>query len=279
MGDEEQKGKVDLSDIKADLARVTVDPFKEMEVSSITNNESGGESAGRLQFPASMIEPTPMPDPIQLAKKIEQLLMSNIMQYASSYIGEQVGDLLSPPSLADITSLMSEKMGGKLITPADAISAVTKAQEELEDTNIENGIKDTMDGLTKDINKNVADVKKNVNGIVDYVKEWATNIQNVIAKGPNWIEAQVDNINNNAQSIIQEKVSSSFDMARKKKKDVIDGLAEKMASSKAAKMNELVMNEAFEMIKQPQQLIAKAKTQAMGVAKDTLLNMMATLGL
>ena len=44
-------------------------------------------------------------------------------------------------------------------------------------------------------------------------------------------------------------------------------------------MNELVMNEAFEMIKQPQQLIAKAKTQAMGVAKDTLLNMMATLGL
>ena len=194
MGEEEQKGKVDLSDIKADLTRVTVDPFKEMEGSSITSNESGGESAGRLQFPASMVEPTPMPDPIQLAKKIEQLLMSNIMQYASSYIGEQVGDLLSPPSLADITSLMGEKMGGKLITPADAISAVTKAQEELEDTNIEDGIKDTMDGLTKDINKKVADVKKNVNGIVDHVKEWAANIQNVIAKGPNWIEAQVDNI-------------------------------------------------------------------------------------
>ena len=60
---------------------------------------------------------------------------------------------------------------------------------------------------------------------------------------------------------------------------MIDGLAEKMAVSKATKINETVMAAAYEQLKQPQQMIAQAKTQAVAVAKNALLNMMATLGL
>lgn len=285
MAADSKKSKftVDLSDITPSLTRVTSDPFKKLMPYSIyvstVDAENNSEPEGRLEYPASMVEPTPMPNPVQLAKKIEQLLTSNIMQFAASYIGEQVGDLLSPPSLADITGMSAEKMKEKLITPGDAIKILTKAQESNEESDTQEGITKTMNSMSKDTNKTVSETKERVEGVINSVKEWAGNIQNFIAKGPNWVEAQVDNINNNAVKTIQEQVSKSFQGAKEKKQKMIDGLAEKMAVSKATKINETVMAAAYEQLKQPQQMIAQAKTQAVAVAKNALLDMMATLGL
>lgn len=263
------KKKSLLGDLTPSIERITEDPG--------ANNGEG--KIGRSPYAAGLMPETPMPNPAVLASKIQELLSGEIAMYAASYIGTKVGDLLAPPNIGDIQAKMSSYLGDYIENPADIIKELMSPMELLDVNSLKSDINDLIGGLQAMVAEKVGEMMDKVNEYVDEAVEAINSVTAYIAKGPAWVEAQLDMINNKAKSSIDEFVGKYYNTLNAEKQKFIDAQAEKLAKKMAAKMNEKIFKTTFEMIKKPQQLLAQAKAKAMSAAKDALLNLKATIGL
>ena len=263
------KDKSLLGDLASSVERVTEDPG--------ANNGEG--KIGRSPYAAGLLPETPMPNPAVLASKIQQLLSGEIAMYASSYIGTKVGDLLSPPSIGDIQAKMSSYLGKYIENPAEIMKELMSPMELLDISSLQSDLNELIGGLQALIAEQVAEMMKEVNKYVDEAVEAINSVTAYIVKGPAWVEAQLDIINNKAKSSIDGFVGTYYNKLNKEKQKFIDAQAEKLAKKMAAKMNEKIFKVTFEIIKKPQQILAKAKAKAMSAVKGALLNLKATIGL
>lgn len=263
------KEKSLLGDLAPSIERITEDP----------GANDGEGKIGRLPYAAGLVPETPMPNPAVLASKIQQLMSGEIATYAASYIGAKVGDLLSPPSIGDIQAKMSSYLGDYIENPAEIMKELMTPMELLDVSSLKSDISDLAGGLQAMIAEKVGDMTEKVNKYVDEAVEAVNSVTAYIVKGPAWVETQLDIVNNKAKSSIDEFVGTQYDILDKEKQKFIDAQAKKLAQKMAAKMNEKIFKTTFEIIKKPQQLLAKAKAKAMSVVKDALLNLKATIGL
>ena len=151
--------------------------------------------------------------------------------------------------------------------------------ELLDISSLQSDLNELIGGLQALIAEQVAEMMKEVNKYVDEAVEAINSVTAYIVKGPAWVEAQLDIINNKAKSSIDDFVGTYYNKLNKEKQKFIDAQAEKLAKKMAAKMNEKIFKATFEIIKKPQQLLAKAKAKAMSAVKGALLNLKATIGL
>lgn len=272
--------RISLSDMMDDLERVAIDPKKSMDNKLGTSLFGGGSvSAGRWYYPPNLVAWPPMPDPGSLASEVVSRVVSDVTSFAASYLGEKIGDLLSPPSIGDIVGLAGQQMSSYLVGPKELASNIFNTQESQDELKEMLDISSGVAKIKDKVEKGVGDVKEKVFGFVDQAGEWVGTIQDFITQGPQWVEAQANNIDSRAVNEIAKQIDIRFKKLDDEKKKFVESMANKLAQKKAAALNEKIYEAAFNPLKRVEQLKAKAMNLATSVAKDALLNMKAMLGL
>lgn len=273
------KKNIDLGSMWTDLDRIAIDPMAMMSKGGATSLFGGAVPAGRLNYPASLVPPPPMPDPNALANKIINLVVNDISMHAASYLGEKVGDLLTPPSPADIMSRATSYMGKYVKKPGDVVKELTQNKEshdeEDEKKEQEKQAKEVDEKVKKETGKTKEGVKKTIND----VKEWLQDLPKYISQGPAWVEQQVNAIDKRGRGTIEQQIAKPFDNLKKEKEQFINGMADKLARKMAKKTNDKVYKETNEKLKKPITAAQKAKAKAISKAKDALFDLKSKIGL
>ena len=101
---------IDLEGMTQDLERVAIDPGTSFLGGGATSLFTGSEvTIGRVPNP--FLPPTPMPSPGALAAEVANAIISDVTSFAASYLGQKIGELLTPPSIGDIMAAGQSYLG------------------------------------------------------------------------------------------------------------------------------------------------------------------------
>ena len=272
--------RIDLGDVKEDLDRIGIDPKASMDMNMGTSLFGNGDvTAGRWKYPESMVPAPPMPNPADIASKISNMLISQVTSFASSYVGEKIGDLMTPPSMGDIMSSATDKMQQYIKKPDEIMQDALTTEESKHDEKEKKNMQQSLDNYKENVSSQVSDVKDKVQGFVEKAQEWVKPISSYISQGPRWVETEVNNIANNVMGDIEGQVSMRFDKLQEEKQKFVDGMSDKWAQKQAQKINEKTYDMTYDKLKRVDQLKQKASNVALGKAKEALCDMKAKMGL
>lgn len=273
---------LNLSSLTPDLDRIAIDPGSSFLNGGATSLFSGkGVTVGRVSNPfAQVTDNLNLPDATALASQVVSMIVSDVTTFAVSYLGEQIGDLLTPPSIADITAYGNSKIKDHLKSVSDIMKDLTSEAETNIDSKSEEENKKQLSDTKKSIFSKIADVRTKINNIVnnDCVK-WAQSITSYINQGPKWVEAQAKMIDEQCCAEIEKQIAEQTQKLKKQKEDAIKTLGEKYAKQAAKIANEKLFDETYLKLKKVKQQVAKAKNEAISAAKKALMQLKAALGM
>lgn len=272
---------INLKGMFPDLERIAVDPAScFINGNKATSLFSGGDiTIGRWET-NPLYEPWPaMPDPGALAAKVGAAVMTDVTSFAASYLGMKLGQLLSPPSLADVISRASSYMGKYVKTPGELLIEATVDREDRTDIEDNAEMLERIAEVTEHINSYVGKIKKHVDKVKGFVQDQCGYILPFISQGPDWVEAQAQAIDDRACKEIEKFVHQNTKELFDKKESFIDGLAEGYAEKMAEKINELERDIIYKALKDVIMFIKQAENKAKAAIKKAILDLAARLGL
>ena len=265
--------------MKNDLTRIGVDPMSSMASGGNTSLFTGsGVTYGCSPYAQQLVPPGPMPDPSALASQVIGMVINDVTQFAASYLGEKIGDLLSPPSMGDVMGAAAAELMANMPTPKDIQNEILSTMDSVKANLQKDAIGSALSLLGKDINEKVGKVKDKVYGTLDKVKEKVAPITSYIFMGPAWVETQANAIDKMACDEIEELVGTQFNKLQEKKKAFVQGLGASVAKQQASEAKNKMLEAASDMIKMKDKQVSKAKNLATSKIKEALLNVKAMTG-
>ena len=269
---------IDLEGMTQDLERVAIDPGRSFLGGGATSLFTGSEvTIGRVPNP--FLPPTPMPSPGALAAEVANAIISDVTSFAASYLGQKIGELLTPPSIGDIMAAGQSYLGQYIKSPGEILNDLVKKAESEVDNKEQEDLKKELGELQKNINDKVGDIKEKVKKVTkDLCPEWAWSIAPYITQGPKWVKNQAYMIDKRCCKQVEKQIAEQTDKLKAKKQSVINGLGEGYAKKAADFINEKVYDETYQKLKKVLQLKAKAKNLAASAVKQAVLLLKAMLG-
>lgn len=269
---------IDIDYMTADLERIAIDPGSSFLSGGPTSLFTGENvTVGRVANP--FLPKTPMPNPKDLAADIASHIISDVTSFAASYVGEKVGNLLTPPTPAEIIELSQSYLNNYIKLPTEVLQELSVTAESTTDSAQQNIINDELTKLQNNIDSTVGKINDKVSYIVNKLcPEWTQSIPAYIAQGPKWVKSQADMIDRRCCTQIEKTVAEQADKLEKKKRDIINGIADGYAKQQAAKINEETYDKTYQKLKKVRQKQALAKNLAMSAAKQAILELKAALG-
>lgn len=270
---------LDLSSMTSDLDRIAIDPGSSFLSGGATSLFSGKDvTVGRLPNPFKEAVGN-MPDKVALASQLVNMIVSDVTSFAASYLGQKLGDLLTPPTISDVIALEKSYLADELKSSKQILEEVSSEAEDNIESTSEEETNEQLSSSTENINEKSSELKKDVNKNIEECKKWAQTITSYICQGPKWVTAQANMIDKRCCEEIEKQIADQTKKLKDQKQETINSLAKKSAKRKATVINEKNTDAAYQKLKKVKQEKAKAKNQAASQAKKALLALKASLGM
>jgi hypothetical protein len=275
-----------------DLERLAIDPcssflnggatslFESIDVTSAeaASNTLKNLKSGRISNP--FLPVGPMPNPVEVASGLTTLVIEDVTEYATAYVAEKVGQLLTPPALNEITSLATSYMSKYLMSGEDIMKELTTTLEstmsKIETLDINKSINSLMNTVNEHVGKITGEVGEFVN---DKLPDWMDGIGTYIQQGPKYVKDKVCWVDEQCCYQIEKVVGKGTDFLFDKKQKMINSIAEGAAKVMADVVNKKLKKEQKKLLDKTKKAIAKATVVARAAASAALLGLKAKLGL
>ena len=270
--------ELNLDDLKPSLERIAIDPGTSFLGGGATSLFNGSDvTIGRVANPFDKAIDG-MPDQAALIADLTNRVITNVSMSGAAYLGQKLGQLMTPPSISDIVNTAQSYLGKYVKTPGEILKNLqTEAEEEVEETLTKN-INGALSNLNEEISGNMGNLKNSISSVTGDAQEWVSKINKYINQGPKWVISQVKMIDKQAREEIQKQIGEQTKKLEDKKQSVVNGLAESYARKTANVANEAIFNTTYDKLKKVLILKAKAENTAKGLAKQALMILKATLG-
>lgn len=273
---------VDFRRYQRDLERIAIDPtssFLSGGPTSMFSTTGSAVTVGRIENP--FIKPiNALPDAAAIAQDIISDIIVDVTEFAASYAGQKVGELLVPPSLSDITAVAVSYLGWAIQSPGDILKyLMSEAEKEVDNSDIES-LKETLANLNQQINTGLGGMQRKLAYILENtLPEWTSYIGTYIYQGPKWVISKAEYIDRMAKEEVEKLIHNStkhlFDLREQNINDKAKGWAMRQAEN----INKKVRDETIDKLHKVMELKARALNIAAAAVKKALLAMMAALGL
>ena len=269
---------INLEGMTKDLERIAIDPGTSFLGGGATSLFTGsGVTVGRVSNPFLPI--TSIPSQIDLAAELANTIISDVTSFAASYLGQKIGELLTPPSIGDIMAVGQSYLGQYIKSPKEILNDLVKKAESEVGNKEQEDLKKELKELQSNINDKIGDIKEKINKITkDLCPKWAWSIADYITQGPKWVKNQAYMIDKRCCEQIEKQIAEQTDKLKAKKQSVIDGLGKGYAKKAADFINEKIYDKTYQKLKKVLQLKAKAKNLAASAVKKAVLQLKAMLG-
>lgn len=271
---------LDFKDMYNELDRIGIDPgisFLNGGMTSLFSGEGIGVTFGRLADPFLRQIP-PLPDVVELGTRLGTMIITDVTTNTASYLGEKIGELLTPPSMGEVLNSAGKQMISYLKTPEEVTEELTSKTEDLDEKKDEESNKKTLSDLITKVNTKVNVIKDKVAKIQEKVPPIVNDLVSYITQGPKWVTAKAQEIDDYCCNEAERFISEQSQFLMTKKQTAIDSLTTTCARCAAEKINKKLYKQVSDKIKKLEQLKAYAKNLAAAAVKEAIFMLKAQLG-
>lgn len=275
-----------------ELERLAIDPcssflnggatslFESVDVTSAEAASSTWKNlkSGRISNP--FLPVGPMPNPVEVASGLTTLVIEDVTEYATAYVAEKVGQLLTPPTLNEITSLASSYMSKYIMSAEDIMKELTTTLESTTSTTESLDINKSINSLMNTVNEHVGKITGEVGEFVNNkLPNWMDGIGTYIQQGPKYVKDKVRCVDEQCCYQIEKVVGKGTDFLFDKKQNMINSIAEGTAKVMADVVNKKTKKQQKDKLDKTKKAIAKTTAVARAATSAALLGLKAKLGL
>lgn len=277
-----------------DLDRVAMDPFSNLisgKPTSLMANPldetiSNSAVAGRFKYASQLIaSPPTLPDPTELAMKIQDAVMNDIVAFATSYTQEKFADLMTPPTISEIMSGAMAYIQDYTKSPAEVLEDFIFGEDQQRENDMNTDIQEALSIVNQYIDsyvgKALAEVDKVIAKAMDKIDPDGKRTEGIfryITQGPQYVESCIELADAEAVAFIEKNVNQAYEFLNKYKQAAVDALKNKIAAAMAEKINAKIRDTVAEAQKKKERLLAKVKIKAKGVLRAVILNLRVLMG-
>ena len=219
----------------------------------------------------------------QLATEVGPQLVAQVVASvttnAAAKVGQALGEVLAPPSIADISAKAASAINNYVMSAGDLMKELLADSEDNQDNAQLDNMKKSCDETYSEISAKAANMKKKVDELLGPVEEQCQKITAYIIQGPEWVTRKLNWIEEEANKNVNEFIDTQKQQILDKKNGFIESQAEGLAQRKAEIINQETRKKLKKQIDEIKILKEKAIIKAKALVGKALLNLMATLGL